>query len=262
MDRVNRNLISIAMFVVFAVLAVGSTEKNNDNKVAIPPQYTLMYNVGNSNANIRFAPTTEATIVGKLQPNQPIKVIESKDGWSKVIYGETDASHAYIYADLLGNGKNIEYEIAMKKEKKLDRNLQIKQEEKTRLEREKEQEEEEIARKQREQERIAAQKRYDDQCPTNLQCWGEKFKHEAEAYCPSRIERLASYDVRWTDSFYQRKMSAWRWKDKEKGTLTYVGDKVQFQNGFGAWQNINYECDLDPTKNKYVIDVRVFSGKR
>lgn len=41
-------------------------------------------------------------------------------------------------------------------------------------------------------------------------------------------------------------MSHFRWLDEKAGTLTYIGDKIQFQNGFGAWQTHIYECDYNP----------------
>lgn len=41
--------------------------------------------------------------------------------------------------------------------------------------------------------------------------------------------------------------------------MTYIGNKIQFQNGLGAWQNRVYECDFDPTTEK-VVDVRAYPG--
>jgi hypothetical protein len=41
------------------------------------------------------------------------------------------------------------------------------------------------------------------------------------------------------------KFSHFRWKDEARGVMAYIGDKIRFQNGFGAWQPHVYECDLD-----------------
>jgi hypothetical protein len=46
------------------------------------------------------------------------------------------------------------------------------------------------------------------------------------------------------------------WADKAKGTIIYTGDKVKFQNGFGAWQHMIYHCEFDPA-TKSIVDVEV-----
>ena len=56
------------------------------------------------------------------------------------------------------------------------------------------------------------------------------------------------------------KMIKFRWKNKEQLTLTYFGDQIQFQNGFGAWQNMIYQCDYDPV-NKKLLNVKVYPGR-
>ncbi len=55
-------------------------------------------------------------------------------------------------------------------------------------------------------------------------------------------------------------MSRFRWLDQGAGALTYIGDKIQFQNGFGAWQNHIYECDYDAGTGK-PIEVRAQPGR-
>lgn len=107
----------------------------------------------------------------------------------------------------------------------------------------------------------AAKQAADDAaCKTDLQCWGDKNTVGASVYCKDDIERLAKYSVKWTDGTFDMKMTRFRWKDKANGVLTYFGDKAQFQNGFGAWQNVVYECDFDPASKK-VLDVRAHVGR-
>lgn len=96
-------------------------------------------------------------------------------------------------------------------------------------------------------------------CKKDLRCWGEKNMVAASVYCKREVERLAKYSVKWTDGALELKVSRYRWAEKDAGTLTYLGDKAQFQNGFGAYQNVVYECDFDPT-SKSVQDVRVREG--
>lgn len=76
--------------------------------------------------------------------------------------------------------------------------------------------------------------------------------------CKRPIESLAKYAHEWTDGMLEPKMSHYRWKDKKRGIVTFLGDKLRFQNGFGAWQNVVYECDYD---GESVLSVRARPGK-
>ena len=105
---------------------------------------------------------------------------------------------------------------------------------------------------------LAAQK--DAQCKGDLQCWGDHATVGAGVYCRDAIERLAKYSSKWTDGTFEPKFSHFRWLNKEKGTLTMIGDKIQFQNGFGAYQNHVYYCDYDPASNK-ILNVRAEPGR-
>ena len=77
--------------------------------------------------------------------------------------------------------------------------------------------------------------------------------------CEEPVERLAKWSHKWIDGVLEPKFGSFRWKDKDRGTLTYLGDRIQFQNGFGAWQDYVYECDYDPTA-EVVLDVRAHPG--
>jgi hypothetical protein len=95
------------------------------------------------------------------------------------------------------------------------------------------------------------------ECKTNLKCTGDENIFLASAYCQDEIARLARYSVRWTDT---TKFSRFRWLNKKQGSVTFVGDKVEFQNGFGAFMPHTYECDFDPASKK-VLDVRAAPGR-
>lgn len=92
------------------------------------------------------------------------------------------------------------------------------------------------------------------------QCWGDKHISAAVVHCQDHIEGLAQYTTEWTDGWTENKFSRFRWKDASRGHITYVGDKVNFQNGFGAWRPTSYECDFDPDNNR-VLDVRATEGR-
>lgn len=99
------------------------------------------------------------------------------------------------------------------------------------------------------------------QCkPDDLQCNGDSGSIAAGVYCPDEIEKLAKFAVKWTDGWLEPKFSRFRWRDQKKGEITYIGDKVQFQNGFGAYSNMVYECDL-AADGETILDVRVRDGR-
>lgn len=100
----------------------------------------------------------------------------------------------------------------------------------------------------------------DAECKKSIQCWGGKHRFLAEAVCKSYVEKLANYSHKWTDGMLEPKFSKLAWKDKKRGVVTYVGDRIQFQTGLGAWQNHVYSCDVDPSSEK-VLDVRATPGQ-
>lgn len=78
--------------------------------------------------------------------------------------------------------------------------------------------------------------------------------------CRDKIERMAKYAHRWTDGLLGSKFTHFNTKQTSEGYARYHGDKVQFQNGFGAWQNMKYWCDVDLDAEK-VIQVNVTPGR-
>jgi hypothetical protein len=82
----------------------------------------------------------------------------------------------------------------------------------------------------------------------------------AAVYCKGEVGKLAKHSVRWTDGALEPKFSRMRWLDKDKALITFIGDKAEFQNGFGAYTPVIYECDLNQETNM-VLDVRVSEGR-
>ena len=105
----------------------------------------------------------------------------------------------------------------------------------------------------------------DADCRADLRCWAEKGTVAASVYCKDRIAKLSKYDMKWTDAWYEQKFSRYKWSKtapRDMGVITYIGDKAQFQNGFGAFQNVIYTCDIIPDdKNHIIFDVSVQAGR-
>jgi hypothetical protein len=97
-------------------------------------------------------------------------------------------------------------------------------------------------------------------CRWDLKCWGNRFQVDATSHCQEQIERLAKYDFKWTDRWNPQIFSHFRWEDEKLGIITYLGDKLMFQNGFGAFANVTYECSYD-TVNKMVVGVDAHEGR-
>ncbi|MCY1210824.1 hypothetical protein D9M69_142590 [compost metagenome] len=97
-------------------------------------------------------------------------------------------------------------------------------------------------------------------CKSDLQCWGDKHAIAAGIACAPEVEKLAKYSHKWTDGMMETKFPRFRWANKDHSAITYIGDKIQFQNGFGAMQNHLYQCDFDPLA-KQVVGVRAAPGR-
>lgn len=97
-------------------------------------------------------------------------------------------------------------------------------------------------------------------CRNDLSCWSEKHSRAATVQCEPPIESAAQFTMEWTDGWFETRLSHMRWADREAGIVTYIGDSARFQNGFGAWQNVIYECDFD-TINEVVVGIEVRPGR-
>lgn len=97
-------------------------------------------------------------------------------------------------------------------------------------------------------------------CRTDLSCHAERHVAAATVACVPVVERSANYTMEWTEGWIEPKFSHFRWRDRANGIVTYIGDRARFQNGFGAWQNVTYECDFDTGKGE-PVDLRVKPGR-
>lgn len=100
-------------------------------------------------------------------------------------------------------------------------------------------------------------------CRNDASCTGEKYRQAVTTACPEIIERQARFDIRWTNHLLEsRFLPIVRWHGidgRKKGLVDFEGDKVQFQNGFGAWQNYYYVCTYDIGKNQ-IVDLKLRPG--
>lgn len=110
--------------------------------------------------------------------------------------------------------------------------------------------------------RLQKQKEEAAACAKDLRCLGEKAIMHAGFRCTTPIEQHATNSAKWTDGTLEPKFSRYRWRNKEATVVTVIGDKVQFQNGFGAHINMVYECDINMNDGaREVVAVRVREGR-
>jgi len=100
----------------------------------------------------------------------------------------------------------------------------------------------------------------DAECRTDIQCWSEKNKIEATVSCQQEIGHRSLHDIKWTDSMGDPVFSQLAWGDERHSSITYIGDKVEFQNGFGAFTPMTYYCTYDPA-SKQITSLNVVEGR-
>lgn len=106
----------------------------------------------------------------------------------------------------------------------------------------------------------AAAAAVDAACAKDLQCQGDKGTVAAGLFCADDVERLAKHSVKWTDGTLEPKFSRFRWTTSKQESITFIGDKATFQNGFGAFTPVIYECDM-AADLRTVLNVRVSEGR-
>ena len=70
----------------------------------------------------------------------------------------------------------------------------------------------------------------------------------ANLLCRRLVEDEAQYGFRWTDGLLGKKFEP---VDALGGeTVDFIGDEVELQNGFGAWQRHRYACTVWPGEGR------------
>lgn len=110
-------------------------------------------------------------------------------------------------------------------------------------------------------EREAAEKAAERaECRADFTCWGRDRRIDAEVRCKREIENAARHSHEWTDDWTSPMFSRFAWADEEAGVMTYYGDRLRFENGFGAWSNMVYSCDYD-TERDIAVSIEVSEGR-
>ena len=84
-------------------------------------------------------------------------------------------------------------------------------------------------------------------CRRDLQCWSKRHILFAGTACTPQIEAHAKFDFEWTNGWGEKFDRA---RLEGDGRITYLGNYIKFQNGFGVWSIMNYECTYDPATKR------------
>jgi len=108
--------------------------------------------------------------------------------------------------------------------------------------------------------RLKAQR--EKECALSAECSFQSLSDPPYSQCQHAVERLAKYDFEWTDKgWFTYKFNRFVWNDTTTRSSIFAGgDHLKLQNGFGAWQNVIYLCEVD-AKSGSIINVAVKPGR-
>jgi hypothetical protein len=98
-------------------------------------------------------------------------------------------------------------------------------------------------------------------CSKLLGCAAGRAIEDAAKQCQPQIEQLAVFAPRWTQRPGQSIFIDFMWLQAERGTITFLGKDVEFQDAAGNFGPVAYECDYDPVA-KQVLNVRAKTAGR
>lgn len=99
----------------------------------------------------------------------------------------------------------------------------------------------------------------DPNCRKDFNCWARENIVSASIYCPIEVEMRSNFDFEWTDAMLESKFGSYQ-QTQDPDVIVYFGDKVRFQNSFGAWQNMSYACEFN-TVSKQIVSLDVQPGR-
>lgn len=98
-------------------------------------------------------------------------------------------------------------------------------------------------------------------CANEQECMVSRLTIPAQVACREAIARHARYDVRWEGGMLGEDMFVRAgWSDETKTAITFAGDAVSLQNGFGAFSRVTYFCTVN-TLSKAVTGLKVIQGR-
>jgi hypothetical protein len=104
----------------------------------------------------------------------------------------------------------------------------------------------------------AKQRKEDEACIADVSCWAKRHLQEASRVCSTAIEQQARFDYRWEAMRPDRFTSAIMHNNGQQ--ISFIGNALKLQNGFGAWLPYSYNCRYD-IGTKAVVAVEINEGR-
>lgn len=91
-------------------------------------------------------------------------------------------------------------------------------------------------------------------CNKSLACMADKHLGWAETSCKQAAESQSRYQVKWTDDMFHPLFGepVAHWQSPTDHEVAYVGNRMEMQNQFGAFERMNYRCVWDARAEKVV----------
>lgn len=86
----------------------------------------------------------------------------------------------------------------------------------------------------------------------NADWLADNYSSSATAACAMQVVKYAKGNYEWVTGFGERKFPLVYAETKGPGIFVIGGDKVRFQNAFGAWQVMSYQCAYDALNDRVV----------
>lgn len=102
------------------------------------------------------------------------------------------------------------------------------------------------------------QRKEDEACIADVSCWAKRYLQEASRVCSAAIEQQARFDYRWEAPRPDRFTSAIMHENGQQ--ISFIGDALKLQNGFGSWLPYSYNCRYD-VGAKAAVSVEIIEGR-
>lgn len=99
----------------------------------------------------------------------------------------------------------------------------------------------------------SAKQKADLQANLNNADWlADNYSSRATAACAMQVVKYAKGNYEWVSGLGEKKFPLVYAETKGPGIFVIGGDKVRFQNAFGAWQVMSYQCAYDALNDRVV----------
>lgn len=101
---------------------------------------------------------------------------------------------------------------------------------------------------------------FEAKCRLDTECFATRNYMRAEALCARQIESQELHAVRWLDSMAGRKFERHSRLLEGSGVVTYLGERLQVEDGSGKYRYHTYDCTYD-VDQQLVVSTNIQLGR-